>query len=122
MELAPFFLGIFAIGTNVFIVVPLLPAIRYDFPGESVSGLGQLLVGVYSLSYAVLASALGPLSDRVGRLPVMRAGMAVLATATIASALAPSAAFLAGARAVAGLGAALFTPAAYAFVGDQYPY
>lgn len=26
MELAPLFLGIFAIGTNLFIVVPLLPA------------------------------------------------------------------------------------------------
>jgi MFS transporter, DHA1 family, inner membrane transport protein len=121
-ELAPLFLGIFAIGTNVFIVVPLLPAIRHDYPGVSVSELGQFLVGAYSLTYALLAPVLGPVSDRVGRLPVIRAGMAVLAIATIASALAPSAALLAGARAVAGVGAALFTPAAYAFVGDRYAY
>jgi DHA1 family inner membrane transport protein len=48
--------------------------------------------------------------------------MAVLAIATMASALSPSAAFLAGARAAAGIGAALFTPAAYALIGDRYAY
>jgi MFS transporter, DHA1 family, inner membrane transport protein len=122
IELAPLFLGIFAIGTNVFIVVPLLPAIRHDYPGVSVSELGQFLVGAYSLTYALLAPVLGPISDRAGRVSVIRAGMAVLAIATLASALAPSPALLAGARAAAGVGAALFTPAAYAFVGDRYAY
>lgn len=121
-ELAPFFLGIFAIGTNLFIVVPLLPAIRHDYPSVTVSELGQFLVGAYSLTYALLAPVLGPVSDRVGRVPVIRVGMAVLAIATIASALAPSPVLLAAARAVAGVGAALFTPAAYGFVGDRYAY
>src|SRR5712692_4743501 len=122
MELAPLFLGIFAIGTNLFIVVPLIPAIRQDFPGASVSDLGQYLVGAYALTYALLAPALGPISDRVGRMPVMAVGMAVVAIATIAAALSPGPAFLAIARAAAGIGAALFTPAAYAFVGDRYAY
>lgn len=122
IELAPLFLGIFAIGTNVFIVVPLLPSIRQDFPGESVSELGQVLVGAYSLTYALLAPVLGPVSDRVGRVPVIRAGIALLAITTLASALAPSPAVLAGSRAAAGVGAALFTPAAYAFIGDRYAY
>jgi predicted MFS family arabinose efflux permease len=122
MELVPLFLGIFAIGTNIFIVVPLLPSILVDFPGESVSQLGQFLVGTYSLTYALLAPALGPISDRIGRATVIRAGMAVLTVATIASALAPSPGLLAVARAAAGVGAALFTPAGYAFIGDRYPY
>jgi predicted MFS family arabinose efflux permease len=122
MELAPLFLGIFAIGTNLFIVVPLLPAVQRDFPGASVSDLGQFLVGSYALTYALLAPALGPISDRVGRVPVIRAGMAMLAIATIASALSPSLTVLAAARAAAGIGAALLTPATYAFVGDQYAY
>ena len=122
MDLAPLFLGIFAIGTNIFIVVPLLPSIRKDFPGESISELGQFLVGAYALTYAILAPALGPISDRIGRLPLIRAGMALLTIATVASAVAPGVAFLAGARAAAGIGAALFTPAAYAFVGDRYAY
>ena len=122
VELAPLFLGIFAIGTNLFIVVPLLPAIRRDFPTASVSDLGGVLVGAYALSYALLAPALGPISDRVGRVPVMRAGIAVLVIGTTASALSPSPTLLASARAAAGMGAALFTPAAYAFVGDRYAY
>lgn len=122
MELAPLFLGIFAIGTNLFIVVPLLPAIRHDFPGAGLSDLGLVLVGAYALTYALLAPALGPISDRVGRMPVIAAGMAVVAIASIAAALSPSLALLAAARAAAGIGAALFTPAAYAFIGDRYAY
>src|SRR5229473_845540 len=104
MELAPLFLGIFAIGTNLFIVVPLLPAIRQDFPDVSVGDLGQFLVGAYALTYALLAPALGPISDRVGRVPVMAAGMAVLAIATMGAAFSPGPAFLAIARAAAGIG------------------
>jgi DHA1 family inner membrane transport protein len=122
MELAPLFLGVFAIGTNLFIVVPLLPAIRQDFSSASVSDLGQYLVGAYALTYALLAPALGPISDRVGRMPVMAAGMTVVAIATMAAALSPGPALLAAARAAAGIGAALFTPAAYAFIGDRYAY
>lgn len=54
MELAPLFLGTFAIGTDLFIVVPLLPAIRRDFPSASVSDLGQFLVGAYAPTHALL--------------------------------------------------------------------
>jgi predicted MFS family arabinose efflux permease len=120
--LAPLVLGIFAIGTNLFIVVPLLPAIRHDFPVAGAADLGQLLVSAYALPYALLAPALGPLSDRVGRVPIMVGGMALLGLAAIISAWAPTLAVLAAARGVAGIGAALFTPAAYAHIGDRYPY
>jgi len=121
-ELAPLSLGIFAIGTNLFIVVPLLPAIQHDFGAASVGDLGQLLVSAYALPYALLAPVLGPLSDRVGRVRVMAAGLTLLALAATISALAPTLAVLAPARGLAGIGAALYTPAAYALVGDRYPY
>src|SRR5260370_39693331 len=117
--LAPLFLGIFAIGTNLFIVVPLLPAIRHDFPVAGAADLGQFLVSAYAL---LLAPALGPLSDRVGRVPIMVGGMALLGLAATISARAPTLAGLAAARGVAGIGAALFTPAAHAHMGDRYPY
>ncbi len=120
--LAPLFLGIFAIGTNLFIVVPLLPAIRHDFPVAGAADLGQFLVSAYALPYALLAPVLGPLSDRVGRVLIMVGGMTLLGLAAIISAWAPTLAVLAAARAVAGIGAALFTPAAYALVADRYPY
>ena len=121
-ELAPLSLGTFAIGTNLFIVVPLLPAIRRDFPVAAAGDLGQLLVSAYALPYALLAPALGPLSDRVGRGRVMAAGLTLLGLAAAISAWAPSLVVLAAARSVAGIGAALFTPAAYALVGDRYPF
>lgn len=121
-ELAPLSLGIFAIGTNLFIVVPLLPAIRRDFPAVATGDLGQFLVSAYALPYALLAPALGPLSDRLGRVRVMAAGLTLLGLAAAISAWAPSLAVLAAARGMAGIGAALFTPAAYALVGDRYPY
>ena len=121
-ELAPVSLGIFAIGTNLFIVVPLLPAIRGDFPVVATGDLGQLLVSAYALPYALLAPALGPLSDRVGRVPVMAAGLTLLGLAAAIFAWAPTVVVLAAARGMAGIGAALFTPAAYALVADRYPY
>jgi predicted MFS family arabinose efflux permease len=122
VELASPFLGIFAIGTNLFVVVPLLPAIRQEFPVASVSDLGQLLVSAYALPYALLAAVLGPASDRVGRVPAMAVGLAALGLSALLAALAPSPLALALARATAGTGAALFTPAAYALVGDRYAY
>jgi predicted MFS family arabinose efflux permease len=121
-ELLPLFLGIFAVATNLFLVVPLLPAIRQDFPGQSFSDLGQLLVSAYALPYALLAPALGPVSDRLGRVPIMVAGMAVLGVSALTSALAANVVLLAAARGAAGIGAALFTPAAYAYIGDRYAY
>jgi predicted MFS family arabinose efflux permease len=121
-ELAPLSLGIFAIGTNLFIVVPLLPVIRLDFPVVATGDLGQLLVSAYALPYALLAPVLGPLSDRMGRVRVMAAGLILLGLAAGISAWAPSVVVLAAARGMAGIGAALFTPAAYALVADRYPY
>ncbi len=121
-ELAPLFLGIFTIGTNLFVVVPLLPAIRQDFGVASLGDLGLLLVGAYALPYALLAPALGPASDRLGRPPVMAAGLGLLGISALAAGLAPSLTILTASRAAAGIGAALFTPAAYAHIGDRYAY
>ena len=122
LELAPLFLGIFTIGTNLFLVVPLLPAIQQDFPLQSVSTVGQFLVSAYALPYALLGPAFGPVSDRIGRVPIMAAGLALLGLSAIASALALNLALLGVARAAAGVGAALFTPATYAYIGDRYAY
>jgi predicted MFS family arabinose efflux permease len=104
------------------VVVPLLPAIREAFPVATVSDLGPLLVGAYGLPYALLGPLLGPASDRVGRVPAMAIGLAVLGLSALLAALSPGPLVLALARATAGTGAALCTPAAYAFVGDRYAY
>ncbi|MES4792158.1 MAG: hypothetical protein C4321_03525, partial [Chloroflexota bacterium] len=100
----------FAVVFNNLIITPILPEISEDF-GVRVAVAG-LLVAVFS----------GPFIDRVGRKPVVVAGMATLTVATVLSALAPGFVPLLAARALAGLGVACLTPAVFAAVGDLFSY
>src|ERR1041385_3884360 len=49
----------------------------------------QLTLSLYMISYATGQVVYGPLSDRYGRLPVMRAALAIYCVASLACALAP---------------------------------
>lgn len=113
------FIGLFAIGVNSYVVSAILPQLSQDLH-ESVATVG-LLVSAYSLPYAVLASIFGPMSDRFGRKIVLVGGMGLFATGAGLSAAAPGYLSLMAARVAAGLGAAVFTPAAYAYIGDRSP-
>ncbi len=62
----------------------------------------------------------GPLSDRFGRLPVLRSGFVVYAVGSIASALAPTFGLMLGARLFWGLGAAALQVSAGAIVRDHF--
>ena len=65
----------------------------------------QQLVAAYLLAFALMSIFHGPLSDAVGRRPVMLGGLAVYALASAAAALAPSMPVLIGCRVVQGLSA-----------------
>jgi len=67
----------------------------------------------------VLASVFGPVSDRLGRKIALVGGMGLFAAAAGLSAAAAGYLPLMAARIAAGLGAAVFTPAAYAYIGDR---
>ncbi len=110
----------FASVFNNLIIAPILPDISDDF-GVRVAVVG-LLVTATAVVGGVAGIFAGPLIDRLGRRPVVVTGMTLLAVATILSALAPSFLFLAGARALAGLGVACLTPAVFAAVGDYFEY
>lgn len=62
----------------------------------------------------------GPLSDRFGRLPVLRSGFAIYAAGSIAAALAPTFGFVLGARLFWGLGAAALQVSAAAIIRDHF--
>jgi predicted MFS family arabinose efflux permease len=111
------FIGLFAIGVNTYIVSAILPQLSQDLH-ESVATAG-LLVSAYSLPNAVLASIFGPVSDRLGRKIALVGGMGLFAAAAGLSAAAAGYLPLMVARVAAGLGAAVFTPAAYAYIGDR---
>lgn len=75
-----FFTTMFLIGTDTFIISPLLPLLRnlYHISTQQ----SAWLVGAYALGYAVFALLAGPLSDGWNRKFVMGTGMVGFALAT----------------------------------------
>ncbi|MFD5468599.1 MFS transporter [Kitasatospora sp. NPDC127059] len=88
-------------------------------------GLGPseelLLSAGYGLSFAALLLLGGRLTDRYGGRRMLRWGLALLAAASVACALAPDYPVLLAGRFVQGVGAALIAPAAVAVVRRLYP-
>ena len=113
-------IGIFAVGSEALVISPLLADIAGDL-GVTIERAG-LAVGIYGAAVAITAPFGGALSDRVGRRRAILAGLGVFALGGAASAAAPTLAALLAGRALCGLGAGTFLPAAYAWVGDEVPY
>jgi predicted MFS family arabinose efflux permease len=109
----------FAISLNLVIIAPLLPELALGFE-RPVGELG-VLVTAFALPYALLAPLLGPASERLGRRALLLAGMGCFALGQGVAVVAPSLVTLLVARALVGLGAAAFSPAAYAYLGDHSP-
>lgn len=76
----------------------------------------QWVVDAYNLTYAVLLLTGGLLADLTGRRRIFILGAAVFTAASLVAAFSPSIGILIGARAVAGVGAALLIPASLAIV------
>ncbi len=110
---------LFMIGTDLFVLSPVLPDIarEMDVPVP----VGGATVAVFALAYLVAGPSLGALADRRGRHRVLVAALAAFALANLATALAPGLAALVGARALAGAAASGVTPSVYALVGEGAP-
>ncbi|MBI0432219.1 multidrug effflux MFS transporter [Roseomonas sp. KE0001] len=88
------------VGIHIF--VPALPQAAAEF-GVS-TGAMQLTISLYILGLALGQLAYGPVSDALGRRPVLLAGLALYSLAGLAAALAPEVRFLIGARLLQALG------------------
>lgn len=107
------------VGTDLFVVSPLLPALADTFRvGPGVAG-GT--VTAFSIAYVLAAPWFGALADRIGRRRVLVAGLLAFALANLLTGLAPWFAALLAARVLAGLSAAAVSPAVYALVGASAP-
>jgi DHA1 family bicyclomycin/chloramphenicol resistance-like MFS transporter len=80
----------------------------------------QLTLSLYLVSYAAGQVIYGPLSDRFGRIPVMRFALIVYCVASAACAAAPNIELLLTARAVQALGSSGAIVLARAIVRDLY--
>src|SRR3954463_5424646 len=65
------------------------------------------IINIYTLTLAALLLPLGALGDRLGRKPMLLAGLTVFGAANVAAGLAPSAEVLLAARLFSGVGAAM---------------
>jgi MFS transporter, DHA1 family, inner membrane transport protein len=106
-------------GTAIVIVAPLAVDIALAFD-TSVSVVGQLR-SVAALVAGTLAPFVGVMSDRLGRRPVMFAGLLAIAGFGLGSALAPSFAVLLAVHAISGFGIAALLASGFALAGDAFP-
>jgi MFS family permease len=109
----------FVVVLDATIVAIALPAIGDDLH-VSATGL-QWVLSAYTLTFGGLLMLAGRAADLAGRRRAFRAGLLLFAAASLACALAPTAAALVAARAVQGVGAALVAPAALALLVATEP-
>lgn len=100
-------------------MLPALPAIGGAFqladPNDA-----QLVIVVYLFGFAAGHLYAGPLSDRLGRKPILMTGLVVYAVGSLMAAAAPDFTTLLIGRVIQGLGAAAPRVVAIAVVRDRY--
>ncbi|MGG3639973.1 MFS transporter [Bacillus gobiensis] len=112
--IALFFFIMFVIGTDTFLISPLLPILSslYDVTTD-VSGW---MVSSYALGYALIALIAGPISDNLNRKTVMIYGLAAFALSTFLCGLASDFWSMCAYRFIAGVSAAFVTPQVWASI------
>ena len=79
------------------------------------------IINTYTLALAALLLPLGAIGDRLGRKPMLITGLIIFGAASAVAGLAPSAAVMIGARAAAGISAAMIMPITLAVITSTFP-
>ncbi|MCS6575328.1 MULTISPECIES: multidrug effflux MFS transporter [Curtobacterium] len=106
--------GVSPFATDMYI--PALPAIARDL--GTTPGAVQLSLTAFLVAFAVGQLLVGPVSDGIGRRPMLVAGTALFALASVGCALAPDVVTLVVARVAQGLAGAAGAVAGRAMVSD----
>ena len=110
---------LFLMGTDLFVVSPLLPFISEEYK-VSPEKTGWM-VTVFAMTYAFSAPIFGWLSDKKGRRTFITFGLLLFAISNALTAFASSFLWLIVSRILAGLSVASITPLIYAIIGDIAP-
>lgn len=116
---ALFFLIMFMIGTDTFLISPLLPTLQTQF-GVS-TGIAVWMLGAYTLGSAVFALIAGPLSDGWNRRTVLLIGLLGFSVSTILCGFADSFWTMCLFRFLAGVSAAFTAPQVWASIPAIMP-
>ncbi|WP_434433715.1 MFS transporter [Lactiplantibacillus paraplantarum] len=112
------FCGVFVTGADAFIISALLPAIATSL--NVAANTAAYGVTVYALCYAIGSPLFGPLGDRFNKRFLLISGCSVFLLGTLLCGLANSLTTFYLYRAIAGIGAALFVPNVWAFIGTYF--
>jgi DHA1 family bicyclomycin/chloramphenicol resistance-like MFS transporter len=100
-------------------MLPALPGIAGAFALSDAND-AQLVIVLYLFGFAAGHLYAGPLSDRIGRKPILMTGLVVYAAGSLMAAAAPDFTTLLAGRVVQGLGAAAPRVVAMAVVRDRF--
>jgi MFS transporter, DHA1 family, multidrug resistance protein len=109
-------LGTQAMATDLYL--PALPMLAHDL--SAAMPAVQLTMSAFVLAFGLAQLLWGPAADRFGRRPVLRAGVALFALASLGAALAPDVNAVVGWRAVQGAGVAAAVVCARAMLRDVF--
>jgi DHA1 family inner membrane transport protein len=112
-------LGMFAIGTDSFVVAGILPEVSRSL-NVTVALAGQM-VTLFALTYAILSPVVAAAAARWPRKRLLLCGLGVFVVANVLTATAPSLELVLASRVLAGLGAAMFSPTATATAASLVP-
>ncbi|WNQ11441.1 MFS transporter [Paenibacillus aurantius] len=116
---ALFFLIMFMIGTDTFLISPMLPTLQAEF-GVSTEAAGWML-GAYTLGSAVFALIAGPLSDGWNRRTVLLGGLLGFSLSTFLCGSAEGFWTMCLFRFLAGISAAFTAPQVWASIPSVMP-
>ena len=97
--------GIFSLRMlGLFMFLPVFSVYAHEYAGHTPLLIG-VAIGIYGLTQGVFQIPFGVLSDRVGRRPVIAAGLLVFALGSVVAALADDILWVVAGRALQGMGA-----------------
>jgi predicted MFS family arabinose efflux permease len=111
--------GVFLATSAGIAIAPFLLAMAQDLQTDL--ALVGSLVAVSSVSWGIVSLVAGPTSDRLGRRPVLLAGLFVLGGSRVLLALAPSYPVAVLAQLIGGIGGGAYTTVMFAAVSDHVP-
>lgn len=112
-------IGMFAVGTDTFVIAGILPDVAKSF-GVPISLAGQM-VTIYALSYALLSPVIAATMAHWPRKRLLLTGLAIFIFGNLLTAVSPSIEWALASRLLAGIGAAMYSPAATATAASLVP-
>ena len=109
-----------AIALSIDMLLPAFADLRSSFGMEPTSNLPGLTITCIFVGMAIGMPIYGPMADTYGRIPVLRAGIALFALGALGSTLAPNFTFLLASRVLWGIGCAAPRTISQAMIRDKF--